>query len=80
MAEDRQARVIDIRGKICPYTLLETRNTLKEMACGEVLEVLCDYAPAAQTTIPNFCAKKGYPLEIVEEQTDFWRLRIQKTD
>ncbi|MFQ5803285.1 MAG: sulfurtransferase TusA family protein [Candidatus Methylomirabilales bacterium] len=80
MREDTQDRLIDIRGKICPYTLLETRNTLKAMAQGAVLEVLCDYEPAAKTTIPNFCAKKGYPLNVVEEGSSLWRLRITKTD
>jgi len=80
MSADGQDRLIDIRGKICPYTLLETRNTLKEMGCGEVLEVLCDYEPAAKITIPNFCTKKGYPLELVEEGSSLWRLRIKKTD
>lgn len=80
MSEDGADRLIDIRGKICPYTLLETRNTLKAMVRGELLEVLCDYEPAAKVTIPNFCAKKGYPLESVEAGASLWRLRIRKTD
>lgn len=80
MGGDTQDRIVDIRGKICPYTLLETRNTLKEMSTGQVLEVLCDYEPAAKTTIPNFCAKKGYPLQVIEEASSLWRLRIEKTD
>ena len=80
MSGDKQARVVDIRGKICPYTILETRNALKEMSTGQVLEVLCDYEPAAKTTIPNFCTKKRYPLEVTEEGSSLWRLRIEKTD
>ena len=71
---------IDIRGQICPYTLMETRDALKEMATGQVLEVICDYEPAAKTTIPNFCEKKGYPLETVEEGPNLWRLYIRRTD
>ena len=71
---------LDIRGLICPYTLIETRDTLKKMEKGQVLEVLCDYEPAAKTTIPNFCAKKGYPLEVVSEGDSLWRLLIHKTD
>ena len=80
MSEDQHDRSIDIRGQICPYTLLETRNALKEISTGQILEVLCDYEPAAKTTIPNFCTKKGYPLEVVEEESSLWRLRIEKTD
>lgn len=71
---------IDIRGLICPYTLMETRDTLKKMKKGQVLEVLCDYAPAAETTIPEFCRKKGYPLQTIKEGENQWRLFIERKD
>ena len=71
---------LDITGLICPYTLIETRDSLKGMRRGEVLEVLVDFEPAAMSTIPNFCAKKGYPLETVPDGEGRWRLRIQRTD
>lgn len=74
------AKTVDIRGQICPYTLIETRDALKGLEQGQVLEVVCDYEPAAKTTIPNFCSKKGYPLETIEEATGLWRLYIEKTD
>lgn len=80
MALDKVDRTLDIRGKICPYTLLETRETIKQLQAGEVLEVICDYAPAAETTIPNFCQKKGYPIESTQEDPGLWKIRIQKTD
>lgn len=80
MAVSKVDRKIDIRGQICPYTLIETRDALKEMGRGQVLEVLCDYEPAAKTTIPNFCVKKGYPLETAEDGPSLWRLYIQRTD
>jgi TusA-related sulfurtransferase len=74
------AHTVDIRGQICPYTLIETRDSLKGLARGDVLEVVSDYEPAAKTTIPNFCTKKGYPLETMEEAENLWRLFIEKTD
>lgn len=80
MAVEKVAKTIDIKGLICPYTLMETRDSLKTLEKGEVLEVVCDYEPAAKTTIPNFCEKKGYPLNIVEEGENLWRLLIEKTD
>jgi TusA-related sulfurtransferase len=80
MAERKSDKTIDIRGQICPYTLMETRDALKEMGKGQVLEVLCDYEPAAKTTIPNFCEKKGYPLETLEDGAGGWRLYIVKND
>jgi TusA-related sulfurtransferase len=50
------------------------------MEKGQVMEVLCDYEPAAKTTIPNFCRKKGYPIEIMEEGEKLWRVLIEKSD
>jgi TusA-related sulfurtransferase len=79
-ATKRVDRTIDIKGLICPYTLIETRDALKEMKKGQVMEVLCDYEPAAKTTIPNFCRKKGYPIEIMEEGEKLWRVLIEKSD
>ncbi len=71
---------VDIQGEVCPYTLIQVRDALKKMSSGQTLEVLCDYEPAAKATIPNFCEKKGYPLETMEERDNFWRLSIRKTD
>ncbi|MBI4316889.1 MAG: sulfurtransferase TusA family protein [Chloroflexi bacterium] len=77
---DSVAHTVDIRGQICPYTLIETRDALKNLVTGQVLEVLCDYEPAACTTIPNFCDKKGYSLETVVDDASSWRLYIKKND
>jgi TusA-related sulfurtransferase len=71
---------VDIRGQVCPYTLIETRDALKELSKGQVLQVVCDYEPAVETTIPNFCEKKGYPLETAVEGPNLWHLYIQRTD
>ena len=80
MALTRVDQQLDIRGKICPYTLMDTRDKLKELSEGEVLEVLVDFEPAAMVTIPNFCAKKGYPFQTIPGGEGRWRLRIERTD
>lgn len=71
------SKTIDIRGEHCPYTMIQTRDALKPMADGDVLEVLVDYMPAVEETIPGMCKRKQYPLEIVEED-DLWRMYIRK--
>lgn len=73
-------QILDIRGKMCPYTLIETRDTLKTMKPGEVLEVITDYQPAALETIPNFCERKGYPVEIIDGIDGTYRLLIKKEE
>ncbi len=80
ISDKKPTRSVNISGKICPYTLIETRDSLKELSKGEVLEVICDYEPAAKTTIPNFCQKKGYPIEILEEEKNLWKILIEKND
>lgn len=80
MTERQTDKTIDIKGLICPYTLIETRDTLKALDAGQVLKVVCDYEPAAKTTIPAFCEKKGYHLEIVEDGAGAWNLYITKSD
>ena len=79
MAQTRVNITLDIRGEVCPFTLVKTRNRLAEMHAGQVLEVLCDYEPAARDTIPGFCELKGYPLTVVQEG-ELFRLYIQRTD
>ncbi len=77
---------VDIRGKICPYTVIETRDALGPLKAGQVLEVITDYRPAAMQTIPSMCEKKGYAFEIVEDRpeggdgTGLWRVLITKGD
>lgn len=70
----------DISGMICPYTVLETREALKPMASGEVLEILSDYKPAATESIPNFCKKKNYPFEVIENGEGSYRVLIKKEE
>lgn len=79
LKEAQIAKIVDIKGQICPYTLIETRDALKTVENGAVIEVLVDHGPAALETIPNFCKKKNYPLETVEEG-GAWRLYIKKEE
>lgn len=72
-------KTIDIKGEICPYTLIATRDALKSMDNGQLLEVISDYAPAVNETIPNMCRKKNYPVEVVEAD-GCWRVLIRKEE
>ena len=79
LSESKIDKTIDIKGEICPYTLIETRDALKGMDGGQLLEVVSDYAPAAEETIPNMCRKKDYPFEVIEEG-GCWRILIKKPE
>lgn len=79
ISETSPAKTIDVKGQICPYPLIETRNSLKGLAKGEVLEVLTDWEQTVVETVPNLCEKKGYPFE-VKTEPGYWRIFIRKTD
>jgi len=70
----------DLSGKTCPYTVIGARDALKPLTKGQILEVIVDYEPAANESIPNFLKKKKYPFEVAEMEAGKWRFVIEKTD
>ena len=52
---------IDLRGKVCPYTFIESMLALEEMKVGEVLRVIVDYAPAV-CDVPKSLKNEGYEI------------------
>ncbi len=79
LADKTPAKTIDVKGKICPYPLIEARNALKTLASAEVLEVITDYEPAALESIPNMCRKKSFKFE-TEQRDDVWHILIEKAE
>jgi len=70
----------DLSGKTCPYTVMGARDALKPLGKGQVLEVIVDYQPAAEESIPNFLTKKKYPYQVSEMDAGKWRFVIEKAD
>ena len=77
MDGEKIERRLDLRGQVCPGPTFDTCMTLKEMAAGEVLEVVLDYYPARQT-IPMLMRDLGYPCEIIDGEDPIFRVRIHK--
>ncbi len=65
MIDRRISRTLDLRGQVCPGPTVDTRLALKELAAGEVLEVVLDYYPA-RYTIPDLMNDLRFPCELVE--------------
>jgi len=73
------AQTIDIRGKVCPYTLVLTKKALDGVKGGDVIKVICDHAPAAEDTIPAYCEKQGYECEVINRNDEgYWEVYIKK--
>ena len=78
MGVEKIDRHLDLRGMVCPYPTLEPSLALKEMAVGEVLEVVTDYYPARQT-IPQLMRERGYSYELVDGDKPVFRFLIRKS-
>lgn len=52
---------LDLRGESCPYPVIYTLETLRDMKKGEVLQVIAD-CPAAFRNVPEEAVKHGYTL------------------
>jgi len=50
---------LNLKGKICPYTFIESMLALEEMKAEEVLRVIVDYAPAV-CDVPRSLKNEGY--------------------
>lgn len=77
MTERNVAKSIDVRGQICPYPIIKTREELKTLAQGDILEVITDNEQSAMETIPRLCMQKNHQLERIDDN-GFWRCFITK--
>ena len=71
-------KCIDIKGLICPYPVMKVRDALKDIEDGQTLEAVTDYESAVKTSIPKFCEKKGYALDVNDNSDGSWTLLITK--
>lgn len=72
--------LIDTRGLYCPVPILRTRDRLKGLTPGEVLEVLSD-DPVILQDMPAFCLSHGHEyLGHTEEAGKVWCVRLRKTE
>ena len=73
-------RELNLKGKICPYTFIESMLTLEEMGAGEVLRVIVDYPPAA-CDVPKSLKNEGYEvLDVIKMNPTDWAIIVKNTD
>ncbi|HSB04832.1 MAG TPA: sulfurtransferase TusA family protein [Thermodesulfobacteriota bacterium] len=71
---------LNLKGKICPYTFIESMLALEEMKVGEVLRVIVDYAPAV-CDVPQSLTNEGYEILSVDpiNETD-WAILVRNKE
>ena len=69
---------LDITGKVCPFCVLSVDKALKTLPAGESLVVLCDHAPAATASIPEYCDIKKLNSAVNLKESGLWEITISK--
>lgn len=69
---------LNIKGVICPYTLVKSKLAIEDLEVGQVLEILLDY-PEAADSIPKAMLNYGHTVLKVEKinSTD-WIIQVRK--
>jgi tRNA 2-thiouridine synthesizing protein A len=71
-------RKLDCVGLFCPMPILKTRDALKAMAVGEVLEMTSD-DPASEADMKSWTARTGHELLEVAKHGTVYRFVVRKT-
>lgn len=67
---------LDTRGLYCPEPIMLMHNKVRDMAGGEMLEVIAT-DPATTRDIPKFCSFLGHELIEQIQEGDEYRYRIR---
>ena len=78
--EIRIDKELDLKGKVCPYTFVESMLALEEIEIGEVLRVIVDYPPAV-CDVPRSLKNEGYEILDVSpiNKTD-WAILVRNKE
>jgi tRNA 2-thiouridine synthesizing protein A len=68
---------IDCIGLYCPVPIVRTREAMREMAAGQILEMLSD-DPAAEADMRTWSARTGHPLLDITRHGTVYRFLIRK--
>ena len=68
---------IDCLGLFCPMPILKTREAMKTLRTGQVLEMLSD-DPASDADMRSWSAKTGHELIEVERDGPVYRFLVRK--
>ncbi len=78
MDDTKIDKKLDIRGEICPYTLVKSKLAIEDIEVGQVLEILLDY-PEASDSIPKAMLNYGHAVLKVEKiNPEEWVILIRK--
>ena len=76
----RPDQELNLKGKTCPYTFIESMLALEEMKPDEILRVILDYPPAV-CDVPRSLGNEGYEVLAVTpvNETD-WAVWVRNKE
>jgi TusA-related sulfurtransferase len=78
MSDIKIDKRLDIRGEVCPYTLVKSKLGVESIEVGQVIEITLDY-PEASESIPKAMLNYGHSVLKVEKINDRdWIVQIRK--
>jgi tRNA 2-thiouridine synthesizing protein A len=69
---------LDCVGFFCPMPILKTREAMKRLASGQVLEMTSD-DPASEADMKSWTARTGHELLEIEKNGAVFRFFVRKT-
>lgn len=68
---------LDTSGKCCPMPMVETNKAIKNLAVGEVLEVIATDV-GTRTDIPSWCQRTGHTLLSMNEENGVLHYHVRR--
>jgi tRNA 2-thiouridine synthesizing protein A len=69
---------LDCVGLFCPMPILKTRDAIRQMAVGQVLEMTSD-DPASEADMKSWVARTGHELLEIDKDAAVYRFLVRKT-
>jgi TusA-related sulfurtransferase len=69
---------LDCLGLFCPMPILKTRDAMKQMTVGQVLEMTSD-DPASEADMTSWAARTGHELLEITRDGTVYRFLVRKT-
>jgi len=78
MSDEKIDKKLDIRGEVCPYTLVKSKLGVEDIEVGQIIEITLDY-PEASRSIPKAMLNYGNTVLKVEEvKPQEWIILVRK--
>lgn len=77
MSDQTVAKVLDLKGLLCPMPVIKMAKAIKEIQPGEIIEA---YAtdPGVMADMPAWCRTTGNELVLLEKQDKQFRFVVRR--